>query len=471
MTMFKYLDKLAKNNQSGFILPILLVTGIAVVFMITAISSSAVTDKQLAAQANYALDAQLAADAGLDDAMNKMNTVASWSGTGGDITLLNDTAHNIKTTYSVTVADGADSTKKTLTVTAKTYSPATATNPVKTRKYQMDIEAVTSGNGPTSVASGVGGLVLNGNAKISGGDVVVNGKITMANNSQIGLSTNPVNVRVADQICPSPPDATYPQVCPGGSPQPIIMGGNALIYGNVQATNQTSGANMFNPGLVAGSPSPTALPSFDRAAFKNTVNASGQTMTGSQASTCSGGNVSWPANVKISGDINPPNNCVIKINGNVWVTGNMNLANGQRLEVQAGVGTTVPDIVVDGSSGVTIKNNANVTTNVSGTGVEILTFWSAGSCSPDCTSVSGTDLANSQTVTTINLGNNGGANNSILYAYWSQIIISNNGNIGAVAGQTVQLGNGAVINFTSSVPGSDNRITTWVKRGYMRIYS
>jgi hypothetical protein len=77
----------------------------------------------------------------------------------------------------------------------------------------------------------------------------------------------------------------------------------------------------------------------------------------------------------------------------------------------------------------------------------------------------------SQGTQTINLANNGAAPASILYAYWSKVTVSNNGAIGAVAGQTVQLGNNAVINFTSSVPGSDNRITTWVKRGYMRVYN
>jgi Tfp pilus assembly protein PilX len=458
-----------QNKQSGFILPILLITGVMIVLMILAISSETVTNHSVAIHNLYAVDAQMAADAGLDAAMNKMNTTTSWTGTGGDVTLMN--SGNIKTTYNVIVTDSADPTVKTLTVTAKTYFPSSAATPKVTRKYLMDIEAVVSGNGPSSVSSGVGGLILNGNSKISGGDVVVDGKITMANNSQIGLSTNPVNVRVADQVCPLIADSTYPQVCPAGSPQPISMGGQALIYGNVQATNQTSGTNMFNPGLVAGSPTPVGLPSFDRTAFKNAVTASGATLTGSAASTCSGGIVTWPANVKITGTVAPPNNCTIKINGNVWITGGLSLGNGQKLAVQAGVGTTIPNIVVDGSTGVNIQNNSNVITNGSGTGVEILTFWSAASCSPDCTSVTGTDLYSSQSTATITLGNNGGAQNSVLYAYWSKATLSNNGALGAVAGQTVELGNNAVISFTSSVPGSDNRITTWVKRGYMRVYS
>jgi hypothetical protein len=465
------IKKSVNPSQKGFILPVLLITGVAIVLMITAISTSSVTNNNVAAHGNYAVNAQLAADAGLDDALNKMNTVSSWTGTSGQVTLLNDATTNVKTTYEVSVAD-TDSTHKTLTVTARTFSPTTAATPKVTRKYDMDIQAVTSGTGPSSVSSGVGGLILNSNAKISGGDVVVNGKITMDNNSQIGLSTNAVNVRVAHQSCPLPANSTYPQVCGSGNGQPITMGNTAKIYANVQATNQTTGTNMLNPGLIAGSHfDPVSLPSFDRTSFKNAVNASGQNLTGAQASTCSGGLVNWPANVKITGNVTTPNNCTVKINGNVWISGSLVLSNNAKLAVQNSLGATVPDIVVDGSGGVTVSNNGTVTPNSSGTGVELLTFWSAASCSPDCSSVTGTDLYNSQNTQTIDLSNNGSAPASILYAYWSKVSVSNNGAIGAVAGQTVQLSNNAVINFTSSVPGSDNRVITWVKRGYMRVYN
>jgi hypothetical protein len=73
----------------------------------------------------YAINAQLAADAGLDDAISKINTVSGWTGTGGQTTLLNDTTRNVKTTYEV-LSTATDSTHKTLTVTARTFSPTTA---------------------------------------------------------------------------------------------------------------------------------------------------------------------------------------------------------------------------------------------------------------------------------------------------------------------------------------------------------
>lgn len=462
------------GQQGGFILPVLLVAGVMLVLMIIAITSGSVSNQNAAEHDYYSAEAQLAADAGLDQAMHEMNTQTGWTGTGGDVALLNDASRNLKTTYNVVVNNGADNIHKTLVVIAHTYFPANAAAPKVTRKYAMDIEAVTTGTGAASVVTGVGGLVMNGNSKVSGGDVVVDGTINMSNNAQIGLSTNPVNVRVADQACPQPADSTYPQVCPSGN-QPITMGSTSYIYGNVQAKNQTTGTNMLNPGLVACSGTscdPVAMPTFDRTGFKNTVTASGQTMTGAAASNCpNGGTINWPANVKITGDVSIQNKCTIKINGNVWVSGSVTIMNNANFVVQDSVGATYPDIVVDGQNGFIIGNKGSITPNSQGTSVEVLTFWSSGSCSPDCSTLTGTDLYNSQITTTINLSNTGSAPGAILYAYWSEVQLSNNGSLGAVSGQTVKLGNNAVITFGTAVPGSNNQITTWVKRGYMRQYN
>ncbi len=463
-------------SSKGFILPVILITGVMIVLIIAAISSETIANNNVANQGNYAVSAQLAADAGLDFGLNQMNTVANWSGTSsncptsGECTLLNDTAHNLKTTYNVTVINGSDSSHKTLSVVANVYSPTTASSPILTRKYLMDVEAVTSGTGSASLASGVGGLVLNNNAKISGGDVVVDGVITLNGNSQIGLSTNPVNVRDADYACPKPATSAYPELCPAGS-NPITLNNNARIYADVIATNQTNGTHMSNDGLQTGQTFPfTALPSFNRSSFETTINGSGQTMTGSQASTCSGNTVNWPANVKITGNVSISGNCTAKINGNAWISGSLSINNNAKLAIQNTVGSTQPDIVVDGSGGLSMNNNSQVQVNSSNTGAEFLTFYSTAACSPECTSVTGTDLYNSQNITTISLNNNSSMPNSVIYAYWTRVDIVNNGQIGAVAGQTVELDNNSVITFTSSVPGSNNLITTWVKRGYMRSY-
>ena len=164
------------------------------------------------------------------------------------------------------------------------------------------------------------------------------------------------------------------------------------------------------------------------------------------------------------------NNCTITIEGNVWITGDLSTGNQGVIKVADSLGTTRPVIMIDGSNGFNFANNGKIIPNSSGTGVEIRTFWSSGACSPDCTDVTGTDLANSQNVVTIDLGNNGSAPNSVFISQWSRVRVSNNGSLGAVAGQSIYLSNQAVISFTAAIPGSDNLITTWVKRGYMRVY-
>lgn len=140
--------------------------------------------------------------------------------------------------------------------------------------------------------------------------------------------------------------------------------------------------------------------------------------------------------------------------------------------------------MIDGSSGLVFGNNATIQANNVNTGLEAISFWwntntatngnftCGGISDPlDCTNVTGVALSSSQSVVTINLNNNGSAPNTVLRTMWSKISISNNAALGAVEGQTIELGNNAVINFSTSVPGSNNQITTWVKRGYMRVFN
>lgn len=456
------------KSQRGFILPVFTITLLLVSFMIVAINSGAALNYSQARRGYYLVNTQMAADAGLDQALINLTNDSTYTGSGGEVTML-DTG-SVRTTFETVITDGASSAFKTIAVTARSYVPTTAAEAEVTRRFEIDVEAVTSGTGAASVVSGVGGLILNNNAKISGGDVLVNGRITISNNSQIGLSNNPVNVRVAHQSCPSPPDSTFPRVCASGeNGQPISIGNNGRIYGNVQATNQTNGANMSDPGLIPGSSfPPVPLPDYDR---DGQIAAVAATQTAAQANCSNNQTKTWPANLKITGNISFANNCTINISGDVWITGNLNTGNNSRLVIADSVGSEQPVIMIDGSSGFSFGNNGRIIPNSSGTGAQVITYWSAdSSCSPDCSDVTGSALANSQNVQTINLSNNGSAQNSVFYARWSKVTVSNNGGLGAVAGQTVQLGNNAVISFTSSVPGSDNQITTWVKRGYMRVY-
>lgn len=463
-------------NERGFVIATLLGVIVITTILVATVTSRGIANYQSASSENARVNAQFAADAGLDVGLHELNQDETYVGSSGEINLLNSSS--TRTTYEIEVSDGTSDEFKVIRSTGRTYEPASATTPKATRIFELEAEAVTSGTGPGSVVSGVGGLVLNNNSKITGGDVIVNGTVRIDNGAQIGLSTNPINLRVAHQSCPSPANATYPQVCTSG--QPITN--NGLIYGDVQAQNQTNAAGMSNPGLTSSTAAPIAVPGYNRAAHKAAVSA---TYASNHATVTCGNNQSktWPANIKITGNITLGNGCTVTLAGNVWITGNLSFGNNSTIQVSNTLGTTRPVIMIDGSAGMATGNNTRILPNSSGTGAEVVTMWWNTNTSTngnfncggiadllDCTAVTGLALSTSQSTTTINLSNNATASGTVFRTLWSRAVISNNGALGAVAGQTIQLGSNAVINFTASIAGSDNLVTTWVKKGYLRVF-
>lgn len=464
------------TSQQGFIVSTLLMLIITISTLLLIITQVAIDNFQYASRLTNRVNAQFAADAGLDMGIHQLNLLGTYTGSSGEVTLL-DTADK-RTTYEIVVNDTVDPDRKVIRSTGRTYAGGGSTEVLATRIFELEVEAVTSGTGPGSVVSGVGGLIVNNNAKITGGDVIVNGSVTIVNNGQIGLSTNPINLRVAHQSCPSPADATYPQVCTSG--QPITN--NGLIYGDVQAQNQTNSTGMSNPGLTGSTFAPIAVPGYDRPTHKAAVTA---TYNANDAAVRCSNNQSrtWGANIRINGNFALGNGCRLTITGNVWITGNVTFGNNAEIIIANSLGTTRPVIMIDGQSGFVTGNNTTVTPNSSGTGAEVITTWwntntttnggftCGGLPDPlDCTTVTGLALSTSQNTTTINLSNNTNAANTVFRTLWSRAEISNNGALGAVAGQTIELRQNAVINFTAAIAGSDNLVTTWVKRGYLRVF-
>lgn len=477
------------TNQQGFIVGSLLVLIIIISALLLTITSSAIGNFQSSIKENARINAQFASDGGLDQSIYEINQNDTWPGTGfmwdgtawvgssAEVTLMNDTANDIRTTYQVTVTDTAPDQKNVRSI-GRTYKPSDTTTPTATRIFELELSAVTSGTGPGSVVTGVGGLILHNNAKITGGDVIVNGTLDVDSNAQIGLSTNPVNLRVAHQSCPLPADATYPQVCTTGEP----IKNSGYIYADVKAQNQVTSTGMTSPGLTSSVYPPVAVPGYDRPTHKNAVVT---TLAPTDSTIACGNNQTrtWPANVKITGNVKLSNNCKVNITGDVWITGNLEFSNNTIIQISDSLGTTRPVIMIDGSEGLEAGNNSKILPNSSNMGAEIITtYWNTntstnggftcgGIADPlDCTAVTGLALYTSQSIDTLNLSNNISASNTILRTLWTKVEISNNGEIGAIAGQTIQLNNNVIINFTASIPGSDNLTTTWVKRGYLRVF-
>ncbi len=455
--------RLLLQQQNGSVLVSLLLIMPFLILIAATYLSLAVNGNRVAQKDEAHTYAQLAADAGADRSVYEISQNANYAGTGSEVTLQSDSS--VKTTYQTTVTTAADNTSKTITTIGRTYKPASSSTATSSVKIAVDLRPVTSGS--YSVVTGVGGLYMSNSAKILGGSVQVNGEIQMSNTAQIGLTNSPITLTVANQNCPVPATSAYPRICnTSESTPPISISNSAHIYGDVKANNQVSGSGMSNPGLTGTSGvSAQSLPAYDRAAQKAAV---ASTQTGAAAG-CSGSTTkTWPANLKITGNVDISNSCQVTVSGNVWITGKLTLSNTAKIIVSNSLGATRPVIMVDGApTSVNLSNNTELKANSTGTGFEIITYYSRASCSPDCSDVTGTDLYNSRNDVTIDMNNSSGAGSTILYAHWSRVNLSNTGQIGALVGQTVQLSNSATITFGTAVSTGS---TYWVINGYRRVF-
>jgi hypothetical protein len=446
------------KEQGGYVLLLTLVTSTALFIALTGILSLSTSNYSTSKRTLSDLSSQYVAEAGADKAVFEINqdndytgtnTVCPISGSGSNpVTLFNDAVKG-KGTYETCITNGTITNEKIVYVVAKVYVPATATNPISTRKLKVVLEGTQQAGYAVNI--GPGGLVMNNSATITTGPVYVGGYLTMNNSARIGSAATPISVEVANARCPAGGGATYPQICGSGvQPNPITLNNTARIYGNVSANGQINSSGMSNGGLVAstGVTAPS-LPDYDRASHTAAVTS---TMTASNASCNGSQSKTWPANVHITGNVSLSNSCTITVNGDAWIDGNLTLSNSSILRVGSGLGTS-PRIMVDGSSGISLNNSSVISTNSSSIGFYFLTFRSSASCSPNCTSVTGVDLYNSQQLTTININNQGLAAGSTFYARWTGLSLSNGGTIGSILAQRIQLNNSGNITFGTSVAG------------------
>jgi hypothetical protein len=453
-TFARYLSR----QQRGYVLLLTLITAMSLFIALSGILSLSTINYSTAKRTLSDLSSQYVAEAGADKAVFEINqdnthtgtnTVCPISGTGSNpVTFFNDAVKG-KGTYETCVTNGTIPNEKIVYVTAKVYIPATAANPISVRKLKLVIEGTQQAGYAVNI--GPGGLVMNNSATITTGPVYVGGYLTMNNSARIGSAGSPISVEVANARCPNGGGATYPQICASGvQPNPITLNNTARIYGNVSANGQTNTGGMSNGGLVASTGvSAPALPDYDRASHTAAVTS---TLTSSAASCNGSQSKTWPANVRITGNVSLSNSCTITVNGDAWIDGNLTLSNSSILRVGAGV-TTAPRIMVDGSSGISLNNTSVISTNASSIGFYFITFRSTASCSPNCTSVTGVDLYNSQQVTTININNQGLAAGSTFYARWTGLSLANGGTIGSILAQRIQLNNSGNITFGTSLAG------------------
>jgi Tfp pilus assembly protein PilX len=468
------IDKIRNQaREQGMILVAL--TLLMTAFTVIGLALFSYTSSQYSRTRNnvFVANAMQVAEAGIEQSLYEINQNEAFTGYVSEQTFL-DNATQGKAVYTTEVSPTPDSNAKTVTSTGKIYRQSDTSNPVSTRKIKVTIVGTNSEG--YSVHTGPGGLILSGSANITNSDVFVNGRITMSGSAKIGTTSQPVDVNVANIACPNTanPGPTFPQLCTDAT-QPISLQQSTFIYGTVCATGQTSagprpggnilpgsGGEGLKPGCVAP---PVSAPTYDRTAHINAVNTTGA--GNSNTYVCNNWPFArtWPANLKLTGNVNVAGSCEVKIMGDVYITGDLDLGGAAKITVDESVGTDRPVVMVDGK--ITIGGSARVIANSAGTGVHFVSFKSSAACSPDCATVTGTDLKNSQNLETVTVG--GGVNmpGMIFHAHWGKVRLGGSGNVGAAAGQTVDLSGAGTVTF-GTILSSGNR--TWTVTSYQQIF-
>lgn len=459
-----------RKNQSGMILvSVFLIVG---ALMIIGISLAGYTMSQytIANRKISSTNANMVAEAGIEQTMLALNENDNFTGYTTPQVFFNSQAQG-RGTFSTTIENAAQSNTKIITATGNVYKYNQSANPIGTRKIKVTVVGTTSEG--YSVHSGPGGLILGGSANITNSDVYVGGNITMSGAARIGTNSQPLNVNVAHQSCPTGnnPGPTYPTVCTSG--QPISLQYSTYIYGNVCATNQTSygpnpGKNILpgngGQGLMLGCVAPvTTPPTYDRAAHISSMVTTGSATSNTYVCNSSPFNRTWPANLRLNGNVNIGGICDVTITGNVYITGNLDLGGASRIRIANSVSTNRPVIVVDGS--ITVGGSAQLIANSSGTGAHFISFRTNAACNPNCTNLVGNELKTSQNLQTVTVGGAANLPGMIFQSYWGRITLAGSGNLGAAAGQTIDLSGAGTITFGTTLSSGER---SWTITSYQQ---
>lgn len=449
------------HQQNGMILPIMIFVLMAFTVTLLAIANFSVNQYSRNTKNLFATNSLMTAEAGAEQSLDQLNNSSSFSGYATEQEFFNNSTQG-RGTYQTTVSNGSQGNEKIIISTGRVYSPNS--NQAKyVRKVKLIVVGTSTG-GQYSVFAGAGGLLLNGSGTIPNGPVKVNGRITMSGNPRIGSVANPVSVEVANYACPqSSPFTLYPILCIPAQGQAITASGSSHIYGTVCATGQTNGSFMSHTGLQTGCVAPNSpLPPHDRDAIKN---ATTSTITGTAAG-CNNGTRNWAANLHITGNVTINGNCTVTINGNVWIDGNLGFNGSGRIVIANGL-TTAPTIMIDGSSGLSVNGSGRIVANTNSIAALVVTYYSAASCSPNCTDVTGTDLYNTRNSVTISLNGTGSSPGTLFYARWSKISVNGGGSHGGTYGQTVEInGSGNIVFGTQLSSGT----SIWSIKNYQQIF-
>ncbi len=320
--------------------------------------------------------------------------------------------------------------------------------------------------GEPGVMAGPGGLIMRTFGHVAGGDVYVMGQIRSSEFGSIGGNSSAggsppssgagANVFAANIACGT---TDFPKYCTGQ--QPVSMTGSySGVYGAVCATGQTvsTGIVAFGglQGLRLGCEAPTVnLPAFNKAEFVGRM--TGGTAAGSSVSCSNQWQTTTLAkNMTYTGDVSSNSNCKQRLEGSVYIKGNLTLGERTVLTVSDSVGAVRPVVVVNGR--IDARVLASIVPNSQGTTPYFISFFSSDSTcsnSDSCTATTPAKLKEtldsyqgSSCMAGLACGaappiriSQVSASGSTFYGYFGEVYMENYATVGAVSGQRIWVSN------------------------------
>lgn len=462
------------RDQRGMMMVSILVIGSVLALIGFSLASLTSSQFAVANRKVYASNALMVAEAGIEQTLHQLNGSASFTGYSSAQVFFDNPMQGRG--EFTTVITAGDSGERVITSTGTVYRHGKET--IESRRL-VKVTAVGTSSAGYSVHSGPGGLILGGSANITNSEVYVNGTITLNGAARIGTHAQPLNVNVANQRCPTTanPGPTYPQVCGMGN-QPITTAWSTTIYGTVCATGQTSNNNgSGNPagnilpgssgsGLMIGCTAPPVQPpTYDRAAHISRVTTTGAGNSDSYTCQAWPFDRTWPANLRLNGNTSVAGSCNIIINGDTYITGNLDIGGASRITVADSAGTNRPVVIVDGN--ITVGGSAQLVANSSGTGIQFISFRTNASCNPNCTTLTGSDLKNSQDLQTVSVGGAVNLPGMIFQSYWGRATLAGSGSVGSIIGQTVDMSGAGTVTFGTGLSSGES---TWTVTSYQQVF-
>jgi hypothetical protein len=246
---------LRRTNQKGLLVVSLLIVMVFLSLIVSALIVEADVNLTRARGRILLLEAQYAAESGVDAAIAQLNSdlTTTYAGTGtSETTVLTSTLY--KATFSTTVTSGSSGSEQIITSTGRVYQPANATTAKFTRKIEVTAKRTSS----SVVASGMLArniLQFDSSVKdVYAKDLYINNYILTSKNTTNLISENIVvagrNTGAANCSIGGPGNLVKPTsfVTPGQTKTNITTAYNNCISppGNTSNSNFTVAANQTN---------------------------------------------------------------------------------------------------------------------------------------------------------------------------------------------------------------------------------